>query len=275
MKKFTKIILIIAGVFAAVGIGLSACGAIMGASMADVGFFKELGGQFGRIMSQVFTEEHNDGEEAVFDIHNTPDRIEIDLNYEELILENGDEFSVKVSSNKNDIQVRENGNNLEIKSTKKLKGSRKVYLYYPDSASLKELDIEMGAGSVAFNKDITVDKLSIDVGAGDFSNSGSITAGETELKAGTGNLQAHNLSTRVIEGECGIGNMELELTGKESDYNFSLECGVGDIEIGQNSFSGLGKDKKINNPGAGHTMNLECGIGNIIVSFNEKNHRIK
>ena len=46
MKKFTKGMLIAAGIFGAVGIGLTAAGGVMGASMSELTGVKSLKGCF-------------------------------------------------------------------------------------------------------------------------------------------------------------------------------------------------------------------------------------
>ena len=74
-------------------------------------------------------------------------------------------------------------------------------------------------------------------------------------------------------GECGLGELDLTLTGTQEDYNYDLECGVGNLDVGSDSYSGLGREKSISNKGADRKLNLECGMGNISVDFSGKEHR--
>ena len=46
MKKFTKRMLIAAGIFGAAGIGLTVAGGVMGANMAQLDGFESIGGMF-------------------------------------------------------------------------------------------------------------------------------------------------------------------------------------------------------------------------------------
>ena len=56
---------------------------------------------------------------------------------------------------------------------------------------------------------------------------------------------------------------------EESDYEYDLECGIGDLKVGGNFYGGVGNSQHISNPDANRHMNLECGIGKIEVVFAE------
>ena len=70
-----------------------------------------------------------------------------------------------------------------------------------------------------------------------------------------------------LEVDCGIGNVDLDILGKEADYNYEISCAAGNVDIGDSSYSGIGHDKNITNPNAKGDMELNCGVGNITVSF--------
>ena len=84
---------------------------------------------------------------------------------------------------------------------------------------------------------------------------------------GTGNVDLDNLNVQNLEADCGIGNIDLDINGKESDYDYEISCSAGEIDIGDSSYSGIGHEKKISNPGASGKMDLDCGVGNITVDF--------
>ena len=93
------------------------------------------------------------------------------------------------------------------------------------------------------------------------------------LEIGTGSMTFADLSARKTDGECGLGELDLTLTGTQEDYNYDLECGVGNLDVGSDSYSGLGREKTISNKGADRKLDLECGMGNISVDFSGKEHR--
>lgn len=313
MKKFTKGMLIAAGIFGAVGIGLTAAGGVMGASMSELTGVKSLkrvllvaDGDYdydydddddyddydyddsddydsddyddsddcddSEDYARAVDENEEDG--TVYQLKYQPTKLDIELKYDELILEEGDSFCVRVydDSGKN-VTVKESSDTLKVRSTKKLSKNRKVCISYPEDVKLQELEIEMGAGTVYLNRDIETEKLSVEMGAGEFESKNPVTAREADLEIGTGSMTFADLSARKTDGECGLGELDLTLTGTQEDYNYDLECGVGNLDVGSDSYSGLGREKTISNKGADRKLDLECGMGNISVDFSGKEHR--
>ena len=309
MKKFTKGMLIAAGIFAAAGIGLTAAGGVMGASMSELTGVNSLkrilrmtewdddhddyddiddddddrvehdGMEHSAEMGQKNMEPAAVGNESatdgiVYQLKYQPTKLDIELKYDELILEEGDSFCVRVyDDNGKNVTVKESSDTLKVRSTKKLSKTRKVCISYPEDVKLQELEIEMGAGTVYLNRDIETEKLSVEMGAGEFDSKNPVTAEEADLEIGTGSMTFADLSAKKISGECGLGELDLTMTGTQEDYNYDLECGVGNLDVGSDSYSGLGREKSISNKGADRKLNLECGMGNISVDFSGKEHR--
>ena len=309
MKKFTKGMLIAAGIFGAVGIGLTTAGGVMGASMSELTGVESLkrvllvaDGDYDYDDSDDYdsddydsdnyddssdyddSDDYDDSEDyaraedeedgTVYQLKYQPAKLDIELKYDDLILEEGDSFCVRVydDSGKN-VTVKESSDTLKVKSTKKLSKNRKVCISYPEDVKLQELEIEMGAGTVYLNRDIETEKLSVEMGAGEFESKNPVTAREADLEIGTGSMTFADLSARKTDGECGLGELDLTLTGTQEDYNYDLECGVGNLDVGSDSYSGLGREKTISNKGADRKLDLECGMGNISVDFSGKEHR--
>ena len=155
MKKFTKGMLIAAGIFGAVGIGLTAAGGVMGASMSELTGVKSLkrvllvaDGDYdyddsddyddSEDYARAVDEDEEDG--TVYQLKYQPTKLDIELKYDELILEEGDSFCVRVydDSGKN-VTVKESSDTLKVRSTKKLSKNRKVCISYPEDVKLQEL----------------------------------------------------------------------------------------------------------------------------------------
>ena len=311
MKKFTKGMLIAAGIFAAAGIGLTAAGGVMGASMSELTGVNSLkrilwmtewdddhddyddidddddyedhvdhdGMEHSAEMGQKDMEPAAGGNESatdgtVYQLKYQPTKLDIELKYDELILEEGDSFCVRVyDDNGKNVTVKESSDTLKVRSTKKLSKTRKVCISYPEDVKFQELEIEMGAGTVYLNRDIDTEKLSVEMGAGEFDSKNPVTAEEADLEIGTGSMTFADLSAKKISGECGLGELDLTMTGTQEDYNYDLECGVGNLDVGSDSYSGLGREKSISNTGADRKLDLECGMGNVSVNFSGKEHR--
>lgn len=295
MRRFTKGMLIASGVFGAAGIGLIAVGVAMGASISDIAASESMREKI-RWIGESMADDYYDSREIqdmiedteltglttvrktesdeadVYDLQYQPLNFEFEMRYDELILEEGDKYQVYVyEDDGNDVTVKEDQETLKIiskrkKSDAKSDGNRKICVFYPKNVTLQELDIELGAGRITFNRDVETETVELELGAGEFSNSGTVTAREADLEVGTGSMELHDLSAREINGECGVGSMDLTVSGEPLDYNYSLECGIGKISIASESYSGLGKEKYISN-NAHKNIDLECGIGNISVGF--------
>ena len=270
MKKFTKGMLIAAGIFGATGIGLTIAGGVMGASMSELNGFESISkilwterdvvepgtmeddasediedmdavnsvdGQTNAEFMKVKSESSADG--AVYQLEHQPVELDIELKYDELELEEGDSFSVKVYNDTgNDVTVKESEDVLKIRSTKRTSKARKVCVSYPKDVKFKKLDIK-----------------------------------KADLQIGTGSMTFADLSAEETDGECGLGELDLTMTGAQEDYNYDLECGVGNLDVGSDSYSGLGRENHISNTGADRKLELECGMGNVSVSFSGKEHR--
>ena len=171
--------------------------------------------------------DENEEDGTVYQLKYQPTKLDIELKYDELILEEGDSFCVRVydDSGKN-VTVKESSDTLKVRSTKKLSKTRKVHISYPEDVKLQELEIEMGAGTVYLNRDIETEKLSVEMGAGEFESKNPVTAREADLEIGTGSMTFADLSARKTDGECGLGELDLTLTGTQENYNYDLECGV-------------------------------------------------
>lgn len=127
-----------------------------------------------------------------------------------------------------------------------------------------ELEIETGAGEVKVNSS-AISKFSANVGAGRV-EAGNMTAKEVDLEAGMGECVYQGKGLIDMEAECDLGNMKIIVDGSKEDYNYEIECSVGNIDIGGDRITGMGTERKINN-GAQRNFELSCNMGNITVDF--------
>ena len=142
---------------------------------------------------------------------------------------------------------------------------RSLVVLIPNGMKLREVDLEIGAATADIT-DLLADGISITVGAGkaDVSN---ITSRQIEIEVGAGELNASQILTDELSVEAGLGQVNIDLNGVQEEYNYSVECGVGKVQVGEFSYSGLGTEKYIKNAGATKRIEIECGIGEVIVNF--------
>lgn len=91
---------------------------------------------------------------------------------------------------------------------------------------------------------------------------------KAEFSIGAGVLYADRITADQIDIECGAGQVELTAGGQESDYNYDLEIGAGEVTIGGGTFAGLAVERKIDNH-AKKEISVECGAGQVSVAFEQ------
>ncbi|MFV0363134.1 MAG: DUF4097 family beta strand repeat-containing protein [Suipraeoptans sp.] len=139
-----------------------------------------------------------------------------------------------------------------------------IEIYVPEGYTFDEADISVGAGELNISA-INTKELDIDVGAGqavihDFN------VDYLYMKCGAGQITAAGNINKEGDIDGGIGEIDLSLDGLESDFNYNLNVGVGEVTVGKNNFSGLGSQKTISND-ADKDIDVDCGMGSIKVEF--------
>ena len=284
MKRFLKVILILAAVFGVAGLGLTAGGAAMGATMGDVSVLDHGITQVLRVLDHEDSWEVEDSEEdmdeqeddfqaaaesavtekgvladsadgsaytKIYEASAVSDLF-CDLRYEELVLKtwNEDKVQVKVSGkDHNRIQISNNNGSLRIASNQKVR-NRSIEIFCPENLSFQKIKLQMGAGTIE--------------------NSSSLDIKEADFTVGVGTADISELQVENLKGSCGMGDMELTLTGKATEYNYELKCGLGNLEVDDSLETSITSgNKQITNEGATKNIKLDCGMGNVEVEFEE------
>ena len=148
-------------------------------------------------------------------------------------------------------------------------GSEAVKLYEELQPDILLMDIQMKPmNGLDAAEQILAKDLEVNAGAGEV-NILEFAAEKAEFKCGAGSITATGDAKKKIEADCGVGEINLKIKGKQKDYNYDLDCGIGEIRCGDDSFSGFGREKSIDN-GADKKMDIDCGIGSINVAFMEQ-----
>ena len=130
----------------------------------------------------------------------------------------------------------------------------------------EDMELEVGAGKIE-TKELQADTLKASAGVGEIII-GKMQVTKLDAKVGMGNLKAFGQVSEMVSAECAMGNITLEIDGAQTDYNYSVEGGMGKIEIGEDSYNGVTNEQSINN-GADSKMEIECAVGNIQIEFTE------
>ena len=214
-------------------------------------------------------------------------KLDIELGGCELEIQPSDDENFHITAtNVGKFQAYEKGEELNIMATRKAKEDIqecKILLYLPQGYTWEKIDIEVGAGAVRI-RNMKATEIELEVGAGQILAEYletekldiSVGAGEARLddmkvydldvSVGMGNLTACGIVEGKADAECSMGNVTLQLAGAQADYDYEIECVMGNIRLGEEKYSKKVEEKTINN-GAGRKISLECSMGNIEVTF--------
>ena len=255
MKRFTKISLILSGGFLLLGIVLCLTAYTMGGRVGDLSVSYDSEKHAFVTGDQIRVAE---GEEQHFQ---NIENLDLNMGVGELTVcyGSGKDFVLR-SAGTGKFFCEQDGTTLKVNSKKaqyflginisSFDSSKDVaiVLEVPKGTDIRKLKAQVGVGTLTVDE-LQVEELDGECGVGEFDFSGEIKK--------TGNLK------------CGIGSMYLELAGSEEDYDYSLECGMGNISLGDRDFSGLGSGQEISN-GSDKKLTLECGMGEIEVDFEKE-----
>ena len=284
MKKGTKGMLIAAGAFAVAGIGLCIGGISVAAVETGGNVFDQAGQllqdndyplagliHWGNAQYHSSDIDWDALDENTVDMDFASD-LEISLKYDELLIQeyDGDKIRVNVANDaKNDVVVKETSGKITITDTRSgnVKKKKQIKVIVPSGKDFDTVSLGVDMGTIDLECDLKVQELSMEVGAGEFSGYGNITAAYCDLQVGAGTIDIDQLDIQKLNADCGAGEIDMVVTGKEKDYNYDLSCGMGEINLEDSEYSGLGIEKNISNEGARKDMVLECGMGEIDVEF--------
>lgn len=248
MKKFTKIALILAVVLLSVGL-VSVIGAFaLGLTWDSLGDMVNKG-KLSFDLDDII--EDNEFTAVQEDFHS----LDIEFGYGTLEIKYGDVEKLQIKQKNVDkyrCYVEEGA--LHIEGNQKIKVNNSNYdgeitIVIPKNMVFQEVDLEVGAGKA------------------DVAN---LKANQVDIELGAGEVNVTGLDTKKFDAKTGAGKLYAELVGKQNDYSYELECGIGQLKIGDSSYSGLGTEQNITNPGAERFADIECGVGEIIIKFQEQ-----
>lgn len=188
---------------------------------------------------------------------------------------NTDSVRVDVSTTGQDISMENDNGTLIIETTRTVDLSDMFYskrkmagilkIYVPEDMQFSSADLEFGACDVEIS-DLDIEQMTLSLGASEC-NMERMNVQSFIVEVGAGDFEYSGSISGNAEIGCGAGDVELELSGRKEEFNYSLSGGMGEIEIGEMKYGSLAVDKSIDNS-AQKNMSIECGMGNVSVDFN-------
>jgi len=271
MKKRWKIFWITCAITGIIGVSLLIISLAMGVTVREIESMMPARLSLG-IYEEIEPSDYVDvpGNNVYDDITS----LEIDLKAGklEILTSYNDYVEIKTEniSNKLKLNYYQKGNTLVVDSTDHLSGIVNqnlgtVCIYLPEEMCLNAVKIDVGAGSLDI-EDICTNDLDVNIGAGE-AEIYSFTAKEAEFDCGAGEIVAYGNVDKEIDIDCGLGSVSYYTKDSEDNYNYKLNCGVGEITCGSNHYSGIGSEQKIEHHHANKEMNIDCGLGAVKIIF--------
>ncbi len=173
-----------------------------------------------------------------------------------IYLYDGDEWKISGSNLPGSFKCRKSGDTLEIDCQK----SRWMFwsntddcmleLYVPESCTLEKIDIDCGVGNVE-------------------THGGVLRCEELDLDCGVGECDMRMEICDKADIDGGVGDLMLTLSGEQDDFDYDVDCGIGEIRIGDLVINELGGEWQIDND-ADREIVVDCGVGTVKIEFEEE-----
>ena len=174
-----------------------------------------------------------------------------------LIPYDGARWKVKGSLLPTGFKCEQDGTKLKIKSKKSTwnfwkfgNETASLEIYIPERELLEEMKIDVGTG------ELTVED-------------GVIRCKKLEVDCGVGNSSLRMDIREEMKIDCGVGEVDVTLVGKSTDFDYNLQCGVGEVVIDGESYGSIGAEKKVSHD-AEKEIRIDCGVGSVSVEFEEE-----
>ena len=277
MKKFTKGMLITAGVFGVLGIGLSAGGVAMGATVDSVKILRDFRDRVNTELTETGYydddyDEHDDYDD--FDEHDDDDYVErgdravtkpsetvqgttedgvrsytfndvtkldVELTWDSFVMESWDrnDFGVEIEGDeKEEVSVQQQGQEVKLVSK-----------------NLGEKQEEQRIVTLYYPQNTSFREVDIEIGAGSAELMDAITADEFSFTVGAGEGNAYDrINAGEISLEVGVGILDLDII---EAWEIDGECGMGSLDA---TFAGREED---------YFIKTEGGLSSIVIGGNE------
>lgn len=159
-----------------------------------------------------------------------------------------------------------------------------VTVWIPENQTYREISFDVGSGDIhaqALNADdiridvgsgaVTISQmetrnLTVDIGSGQVTMEDSTVKDSADLDVGVGQVDYTGSMMGNLDADCSVGAMYFKLSGAKEDHNYEVECSMGSVTVGNESFGGMAAKRSIQH-GATSDFELDCSIGEISITF--------
>lgn len=198
--------------------------------------------------------------------------IKLDINNAQVkfIKTNQDDIEIHAKNVYNKFKIYEEGNQVIIKQPHYLARNKKanIEIKVPNDFTFNQLKLEVGAGKVSVNE-LYANNVILETGAGAL-KVGQIDAHQLNVKTGMGDTKLKHVLCNQLKIDLGMGNVEATLQDKIEEYGYNVGVGLGNVNLGEEKFSGIAQDKTSYSTKE-RKIDIVCGMGNVDIKEMEEN----
>lgn len=248
-----------------------------------INIFSGAAGLLGGITSLFNNKNYNEENTYVYTIDeiNKINDLKIELNVSELIIKNGDTFSVQTNNRRVKHSISNDTLVLKENGYFNFNFINKVIITVPEDKIFNKVKIDLGAGNFSV-ENFTSLYLDIDAGAGNINADNLSVTEEFEIDGGAGNITILNSQVNNMELGNGVGNFKFEgmlfgnndidmgvgyvtlnLTTDLDLYNIEIDKGLGNVIINNKKINGDYNNKNVQNT---KSIKIDGGVGDISIN---------
>ena len=165
------------------------------------------------------------------------------------------------------VDIVQDGNELELTAKNRrwnTNDGSMIYISIPQGTYFDSVSANVGAGLLEMNG-ISAGEISMNVGAGQIIAE-DITAEDVEAYCSAGQIVMSGEVMRETDIECSLGEVLFTAAGTQDMYDYELACGMGELVVGDRTYSGLSNAFSVDN-GSGRMITADCAMGRIEISY--------
>ena len=283
MKRFTKIVLILAAICFVLGNVIVGAATAMGGGISSVG--KRQADIKDGIIQKIEAKENagiekkkeaaggSEGNVSLSGENIRKVSVSVQAGAIRVITEaDRDSVEIRDISEHMDVSKELDGDSLELDFRKKrgidhLISDEKIHgiVVLPENCEFQEIELEVDGGAVIVDE-VIARKLKLEVEAG----TAQVIKGSSDMlqiECAAGAVEYQGQVKELLDVETDAGAVKLHLEGRKEDYNYELNSSAGGIELDGETFGGLNQKKILSYEHAEKRARLECSAGGIEVEF--------
>ena len=269
MKKFSKVILIVAAIFIVFGAGLTILAGMNGVWPAELVFPSGISGaQLWRSVTEWGERDYAKG--VVNQDGSRVQTLRLQVGAGDVTIKEGEDFAVNYGGKVRNIQVLQNNGELSIRlndrfhltdwnSSGKFSKNGRLTLIIPKDYLFQDVVIQQNAGRLTIDGLQIINSASISLDAGVLELKG-LQAEDADLNLGSGTVKISDYLATTGLVNCGCGSIILSCAASEAEIQGQVQVELGTVTINGHRQNGT-VDAGFGYALAPHELNIKCDVG--------------